>query len=49
MDAELAELRRVPLSVAAVREARREAEEHRRLWRSRHAEHTDEQAHSRTM
>ncbi|MGV9277329.1 aKG-HExxH-type peptide beta-hydroxylase [Streptomyces griseosporeus] len=35
MDAALAGLRRVPLPAAAVREARRQAEEHRTRWRSR--------------
>ncbi|MFE2262402.1 aKG-HExxH-type peptide beta-hydroxylase [Streptomyces griseosporeus] len=35
MDAALAGLRRVPLPAAAVREARRQAEEHRTRWRTR--------------
>ncbi|MFF9275770.1 aKG-HExxH-type peptide beta-hydroxylase [Streptomyces griseosporeus] len=35
MDAALAGLRRVPLPAAAVREARRQAEEHRTRWRAR--------------
>ncbi|MFF9623359.1 aKG-HExxH-type peptide beta-hydroxylase [Streptomyces griseosporeus] len=36
MDAALAGLRRIPLPAPAVREARRQAEEHRTRWRARH-------------